>query len=291
VISTPGRLLDLLQEGYSTLEDVSFLVLDEADRMLDLGFAPDIRALVEQIKITRKQTVMFSATWPVSIRNLASEYLQNPIKITVGSDDVTANHSVKQIVEVLEPHEKDNRLLSLLNKYHASGKNKVLVFVLYKKEASRVEYFLQKRGWPHARAIQGDMSQAARTEVMTGFKDGSSPLLIATDVAARGLDINNVEYVINYTFPLTIEDYVHRIGRTGRAGKTGCSHTFFTFNDKARAGELVKVLKEAGQEVSDSLSSFDLTIKKKEHSMYGSHFKDNDRMPDITKKVHVKYDD
>jgi ATP-dependent RNA helicase DBP3 len=167
-------------------------------------------------------------------------------QVTIGSEDLAASHSITQIVEVIEGDRRPNRLIELLEKYHKSKgcKNRCIIFVLYKKEAGQVEQFLQRKGW-NAVAIHGDASQADRTAAVEKFKSGKVPLLIATDVAARGLDIPDVEVVMNYAFPLTVEDYVHRIGRTGRAGKTGISHTFFVGqNDKPRAGELVNVLRE-----------------------------------------------
>lgn len=274
VAATPGRLMDLMEEGCISLSEVSFLVLDEADRMLDLGFEPAIRAIAKATPSSR-QTVMQSATWPPAVGQLASEFLRDPIKVTVGSADLTANHDVTQLVEVVEDRARDARLEALLRTYHKCRTNRVLVFVLYKKEAARVESFLSGRGWKVA-AIHGDKGQADRTRAVTCFKDGSVPLLVATDVAARGLDIPDVEYVINYSFPLTTEDYVHRIGRTGRAGRKGTAHTFFTQNDKARAGELVNVLREAKQAVPDELLKFGTTVKKKESKLYGAHFRELD---------------
>ena len=271
VIATPGRLQDLMMDGTISLDDISFLVLDEADRMLDMGFERDIRAIVAKLSSNR-QTVMFSATWPPVIQAIANEFLKKPVKVTIGNPELAASATVKQIVQVVEPNVRDGLLLDLLSKYHSSKKNRVLVFVLYKKEAARVEEFLKRKGWPCS-AIHGDMSQEARTRAFLGFKDGTIPLLIATDVAARGLDIPNVEFVINYSFPLTIEDYIHRIGRTGRAGKSGVSHTFFTLLDKAHAGELVNVLREGNHEVPADLLKFGTHVKKKEHSLYGAHFK------------------
>jgi len=285
VVATPGRLLDLLNDGALSLMNISFLVLDEADRMLDLGFERDIRAIIKQIP-TQRQTLMFSATWPTSIQNLASEFLNNPVKVTIGSEDLAANHRVNQIVEVLEPFDKDRRLETLLKDYHKSRSNRILIFALYKKEAARLEEMLTRKGWK-AQAIHGDKNQYARTDALSSFKDGSIPLLIATDVAARGLDIPDVEYVINYTFPLTIEDYVHRIGRTGRAGKLGTSHTFFTIHDKAHSGALVNVLREANQKIPEDLTKFGTHVKKKEHGLYGAHFKE---VNINTKGSHVKFD-
>ncbi|PWA84005.1 DEAD-box ATP-dependent RNA helicase 5 [Artemisia annua] len=273
VVGTPGRLKDLIEMGVCQLQEVSFVVLDEADRMLDMGFEPEVRSILSQTNSVR-QVVMFSATWPQAVHQLAQEFMDpNPVKVVVGSEDLAANHDVMQIVEVLEDRARDERLVTLLEKYHKSRRNRVLVFVLYKKEASRVENMLQRRGWKVV-SISGDKAQRARTEALQLFKDGSSPLLIATDVAARGLDIPDVEVVINYSFPLTTEDYVHRIGRTGRAGKKGVAHTFFMKENKGLSGELINVLREAGQNVPTNLLNFGTHVKKKESKLYGAHFKE-----------------
>jgi len=268
VVATPGRLLDLVEEGACKLGQVSYLVLDEADRMLDQGFERDIRAIVGQTHPAR-QTALFSATWPDSVRELAHSFLTRPIKVTIGSEDLAAGTRIHQIVEVVEERTRESKLTQLLKKYHKDRKNRVLIFVLYKKEAARIESNLQRGGW-NATSIHGDKSQDARTTAVEQFKSGAVPLLVATDVAARGLDIPGVDFVINFSFPLTIEDYVHRIGRTGRAGRSGTAHTFFHQGDKLRAGELVKVLKDAGQEVPTAMMDFDLNIKKKEHKLYGA---------------------
>lgn len=187
-------------------------------------------------------------------------------------DALSANKRVAQSVEVIEDRAREQRLSELLKKY-ASGKrskDRILVFALYKKEAARLEGTLNRWGYPCA-SIHGDKTQDARTRALAEFKDGSCPILVATDVAARGLDIPGVEVVRNYTFPLTIEDYVHRIGRTGRAGKSGISHTFFQPGDKGHAGELQQVMRQAGQDVPEELMRFGSTIKKKEHKLYGAH--------------------
>jgi ATP-dependent RNA helicase DBP3 len=210
------------------------------------------------------------------------EYMIDPVRIYVGfeaivgsngensiDDSLSANKRVSQTVEVIEDRARESRLRALLNQYHGKRNNRVLVFALYKKEAERLEHQLRRDGW-NCCSIHGNKNQAARTQALSQFKDGSCPLLIATDVAARGLDIPNVEVVLNFTFPLTIEDYVHRIGRTGRAGKTGISHTFFQPGDKSHAGELQQVMKQAGQDVPESLMKFGSTIKKKEHKLYGN---------------------
>jgi len=295
MVATPGRLLGLTRDGDCSLQRVTYLVLDEADRMLDLGFEPDIRAIVGLIEpqpmtsqgkpscqSANRQTLLFSATWPEAIQTLAAQFVSDPVRIQIAQSEgesMAINHDVKQIVEVVEDHQKDAKLLGLLAKYHKSRKNRVLVFVLYKKEVDRVERLLQQKGFNNVVAISGDRSQIQRTQAFESFKDGSKPLLIATDVAARGLDIPDVEYVINYSFPLTIEDYMHRIGRTGRAGKSGLSHTFFTKHDKGLGGGLVNVLREANSDIPKDLLQFGTAMKKKTHAMYGAFFKADDGKP------------
>jgi len=290
VVATPGRLIDLMNDGFCDLSDVSYLVLDEADRMLDQGFERDIRRIISETH-PQRQTALFSATWPDSVRELAHEFLNGPIKVTIGSDDLAAGTRITQIVEVIDDQARLPRLNQLLKEYHSSRKNRILIFVLYKKEASRIETSLQNKGW-NATSIHGDKTQIARTEALEKFRSSEIPLLVATDVAARGLDIPDVDYVINFSFPLTIEDYVHRIGRTGRAGKSGIAHTFFQTGpaDKARAGELVKVLKDANQDVPKEMSSFDLNIKKKEHKLYGA-FGPKDYGQPMKKSVKITFDD
>ena len=283
VVATPGRLLDLsVNDGACPLGGVTYLVLDEADRMLDMGFEKDVRSIIG-MTAPQRRTVMFTATWPESVRQIASEFLREPIRVNVGSEALTANHRVAQTVEVVDQSEKETKLPQLLKKFH-DGKNRVLVFALYKNEAARVEATLNRKGFK-AIGIHGDMTQAARSQALASFKDGSCPLLVATDVAARGLDIPDVEVVINYTFPLTIEDYIHRIGRTGRGGKTGISHTLFTSFDKAHAGALQNVLREASQAVPDALMRFGSAVKKKEHKMYGAHAGSGGPMKAATKIV------
>lgn len=220
IIATPGRLNDLISEGAADLSKVTYLVLDEADRMLDKGFEPDIRKIIActPSSSSGRQTLMFTATWPPSVRALASTFMTSPVHISIGKDNPTgelrANTSITQKVEVVSHYDKEARLLQLV-KAHQSGKavrDRILVFCLYKKEAVRVENFLRMRG-RHVVAIHGDMNQGARSKSLEAFRQGECPLLVATDVAARGLDIPEVKLVLNMTFPLTVEDYVHRIGR------------------------------------------------------------------------------
>eukprot|EP01062_Namystynia_karyoxenos_P020219 TRINITY_DN1766_c0_g1_i1.p1 TRINITY_DN1766_c0_g1~~TRINITY_DN1766_c0_g1_i1.p1 ORF type:complete len:635 (+),score=172.34 TRINITY_DN1766_c0_g1_i1:132-2036(+) len=261
IVATPGRLLDLCDEQHADLSQVNYAVLDEADRMLDMGFEPDVRRIFKQVS-EKRQTVMFSATWPEAIQELAREFLQTPCRVTIGSEGLQANRDITQKVEVIDDREKFPRLLKLLQKYHGSRDNRVLVFGLYKRECARLENDLWNKGWK-AVAIHGDNSQAQRNKAFESFKSGETPLLVATDVAARGLDIKGVEYVINYSFPLTVEDYVHRIGRTGRAGVPGFAHTFFTHHDKQLGPELIKVLEGAGQAVPKELEAYRHVAPKK----------------------------
>ena len=219
IIATPGRLNDLIAEGSANLSSVMYLVLDEADRMLDKGFEEEIRKIISCCPSTGKgrQTAMFTATWPPSVRDLAATFMRDPVHISIGDNhggELRANTRIEQRVEVVDPRGKEQRLLQII-KQHQSGKNRddrILVFCLYKKEATRVEGFLHSKGLRVA-AIHGDMSQENRSRSLESFKSGACPLLVATDVAARGLDISAVKLVVNCTFPLTVEDYVHRIGR------------------------------------------------------------------------------
>jgi ATP-dependent RNA helicase DBP3 len=284
--------------------------------MLDFGFVPDVLDIVSRCTRPGRQTCLFSATWPASVREVAANLLNTTteehgshphralVRVYVGfetlikdlpdgaskgcddpgsgtpqeanvvvDDALSANKRVQQRIEVLEDHQRESRLRQLLSQVLKQpakcDPRRVLVFCLYKKEAERLEQRLARAGYNCA-SIHGNKAQSERTRSLDKFKSGEVPLLIATDVAARGLHIPSVYMVINYTFPLTIEDYVHRIGRTGRAGKSGLSVTFFQPLDKARAGELQQVLRQAGQAIPDALAKFGSTVKRKEHKLYGS---------------------
>ncbi|KAJ6140445.1 hypothetical protein N7470_010450 [Penicillium chermesinum] len=289
VVATPGRLKDLQNDGSVNLGKVKYLVLDEADRMLDKGFEQDIKDIIQPMPVSRRQTVMFTATWPRSVRDLAQGFMKTPVTVTIGGDpsaDPRANTRIKQEVEVVDPRDKEGRLIQLLNRSQRGHKNpeKVLVFCLYKKEAMRIERLIKTKGFKVA-GIHGDLNQSDRFRNLEAFKTGNATVLVATDVAARGLDIPAVKLVINVTFPLTVEDYVHRIGRTGRAGAEGHAITLFTEQDKGLAGGLVNVLKAAKQDVPESLLKFGTTVKKKQHDAYGAFFKDVDTEKKATKIV------
>jgi ATP-dependent RNA helicase DBP3 len=239
VVATPGRLNDFIEEGAADLSNAQYVVLDEADRMLDKGFEDAVRQIISNTSQNR-QTLMFTATWPPSVRELASTFMKTPVKIIIGDNptgELRANTRIKQLVEVINPDEKNGRLIQLLRQHQSGAKkdDRILIFCLYKKEAQRVHEFLQRKSFRVA-GIHGDMSQAQRIKSLDEFKTGKCTLLVATDVAARGLDIPSVKVVINVTFPLTAEDYVHRIGRTGRAGQDGLAITLFTEHDKGNSG-------------------------------------------------------
>jgi len=283
LVATPGRLKDLVNEGSCDLSKIQHLVLDEADRMLDMGFEEDVKYIISNCmpKEDGRQTAMFSATWPAAIQEIALNYMVDPVRLYVGfegivgsngesgvDDSLSANKRVTQTIEVIDDRARESRLREILRK-HQKKNQRILVFALYKKEAERLEYNLKRDGFQVC-SIHGNKHQAARTQALAEFKDGSCTLMVATDVAARGLDIPDVALVVNFTFPLTIEDYVHRIGRTGRAGKKGLSITFFQPSDKSHAGELQQVIKQAGQTPPEALMKFGSTIKKKEHKLYGN---------------------
>jgi len=249
VIATPGRLIDHLESNVTNLRRVTYLVLDEADRMLDMGFEPQIRKIVSQIRPDR-QTLMWSATWPKEVKQLSADFLSDPYEVHVGSLDLRANTNVEQIVEVVTDWDKYTRLM-----HHMRGFNdgsRVLVFVETKKGADQLTRSLRMEGMP-VRAIHGDKSQQERDQVLAEFRSGRTPVLVATDVAARGLDVKDVRIVINFDMPQTAEDYVHRIGRTGRAGAKGVSVSFFTEKHARLAGDIVKLLREANQPVPPQL--------------------------------------
>ncbi|XP_029990125.1 putative ATP-dependent RNA helicase DDX17 isoform X2 [Sphaeramia orbicularis] len=250
-IATPGRLIDFLEAGKTNLRRCTYLVLDEADRMLDMGFEPQIRKIVEQIRPDR-QTLMWSATWPKEVRQLAEDFLRDYVQINIGALELSANHNILQIVDVCMESEKDNKLLQLMEEIMAEKENKTIIFVETKKRCDDLTRRMRRDGWP-AMCIHGDKSQPERDWVLTEFRSGKAPILIATDVASRGLDVEDVKFVINYDYPNSSEDYVHRIGRTARSTNKGTAYTFFTPGNLRQARDLVRVLEEARQAINPKL--------------------------------------
>nr|AAR29370.1 DEAD box RNA helicase [Zea mays] len=269
VIATPGRLIDMLEAGHTNLRRVTYLVLDEADRMLDMGFEPQIRKIVAQIRPDR-QTLYWSATWPREVEALARQFLQNPYKVIIGSPELKANHSIQQIVEVISDHESIQDSVKLLS--DLMDGSRILIFLQTKKDCDKITRQLRMDGWP-ALSIHGDKAQAERDYVLAEFKSGKSPIMAATDVAARGLDVKDIKCVINYDFPTTLEDYIHRIGRTGRAGASGTAFTFFTHANAKFSRNLVKILREAGQVVNPALES----MSRSSNSTGGGNFRSRGR--------------
>jgi ATP-dependent RNA helicase RhlE len=220
LIATPGRLLDLIQQGYVDLKDVSFLVLDEADRMLDMGFIKDIKKIIATIPRER-QTMLFSATMPPSINALAHSVLRNPVKVEVTPQVITVER-IEQRVYSIRRNEKNALLITLLQD---TTMNKVIVFSKTKHGANRISSQLENAGIISA-AIHGNKSQGARQKALEAFKNGKVRVLVATDIVARGIDVDNISHVINYDLPDEPESYVHRIGRTARAGTDGIALAF-----------------------------------------------------------------
>ncbi|CAH0770739.1 unnamed protein product [Bemisia tabaci] len=252
-IATPGRLLDLLTMGVTNLKRTTFVVLDEADRMLDMGFEPQIRKVMEQIRPDR-QVLMWSATWPREVQRLAEDFLEDYVQINIGSADLTANHNIKQIVEVCDDHEKEDKLMDLLKEISQERERKTIVFAETKRRVDEIARTIKFNGFKVS-GIHGDKSQNEREYALKDFRNGRIDVLVATDVAARGLDVDDVKFVINLDFPGATEDYVHRIGRTGRSNQTGTAYTFFTRKNAKQASELVSILNEANQEVDPKLQT------------------------------------
>lgn len=249
VIATPGRLIDFLESGTTNLRRVTYTVLDEADRMLDMGFEPQIRAIMSQIRPDR-QVLLWSATWPKEVQGLARDYIRDPIQVQVGSSDAHANKNVTQIVKCIDESQKNRALLEILEKHMEGGK--MLIFASTKRVCDNLTRQLRQDGWP-ARAIHGDKSQTERDWVLAEFRSGKSPLMIATDVAARGIDVKDITVVVNYDMPQALEDYVHRVGRTGRAGNKGTAYSFFTADHGRKAKQLIDILKRTEQQVPEEL--------------------------------------
>ncbi|XP_005994328.1 probable ATP-dependent RNA helicase DDX17 isoform X2 [Latimeria chalumnae] len=250
-IATPGRLIDFLEAGKTNLRRCTYLVLDEADRMLDMGFEPQIRKIVDQIRPDR-QTLMWSATWPKEVRQLAEDFLQDYAQINIGNLELSANHNILQIVDVCMESEKDHKLIQLMEEIMGEKENKTIIFVETKRRCDDLTRKMRRDGWP-AMCIHGDKSQPERDWVLNEFRSGKAPILIATDVASRGLDVEDVKFVINYDYPNSSEDYVHRIGRTARSTNKGTAYTFFTPGNMKQARELIKVLEEANQAINPKL--------------------------------------
>jgi ATP-dependent RNA helicase DBP3 len=342
VVATPGRLVDLAEDSCVDLSRCSYLVLDEADRMLDMGFEPQIKRIVSMLP-AKRQTLMFSATWPPDVRKMAETYLTDAwqvrcargskrcsqfslspsllmsdatpppgcqdmthrlaatlhAQISIGEkvDKLSANRSVTQIVHVAEERERWKLLQQYMNQWTGGpgkeGGVRIMLFMLYKKSCQRMHDDMCRAGW-NCGCVHGDKAQSARTAAVEDFKSGRVPILICTDVAARGLDIKGVQYVINFEFPLLCEDWVHRVGRTGRAGAKGTALTLFGWEDRKHSRELKHILDQSGAQLSSEFNALvDKSppwIKRKTNAerMFGRGSGDGDNRP-MKKKTHVKF--
>ncbi|XP_004514158.1 DEAD-box ATP-dependent RNA helicase 37-like [Cicer arietinum] len=261
LVATPGRLVDLLERARVSLQMIRYLALDEADRMLDMGFEPQIRKIVEQMDMPppgMRQTLLFSATFPKEIQRLASDFLSSYVFLAVGRVG-SSTDLIAQRVEYVLDSDKRSHLMDLLHAQRETGVNGkqglTLVFVETKKGADALEHCLCVNGFP-ATCIHGDRTQQEREQALRSFKTGNTPILVATDVAARGLDIPRVAHVVNFDLPNDIDDYVHRIGRTGRAGKMGLATAFFNEGNLSMAKPLADLMQEANQEVPAWLTRY-----------------------------------
>lgn len=270
LIATPGRLLDLFERGHVLLNDIKILVIDEADRMMDMGFIPDIEKVVSLIPPMR-QTLLFSATMAPEIKKLTEKFLNNPKEITVAAAASPAE-TVEQFLVRVHYKDKEKTLHKILKQEDVKN---AFIFCNRKKDVDTVAKWLRTKGYS-AEALHGDMAQAKRTETLQKFKDDEVKLLVCSDVAARGIDVNNVSHVVNYDVPMTADDYVHRIGRTGRAGNKGRAWMMATDRDEKFLDAVQKLIKK----------EFDPVDLKGENKNSDKVQNDSDRKSD--KKSHKK---
>ncbi|KAL8040639.1 hypothetical protein ABFX02_10G111000 [Erythranthe guttata] len=294
LVATPGRLVDLIERRRVSLRNVKYLALDEADRMLDMGFERQIRMIVQQMHMPppgSRQTMLFSATFPDQIQRLASDFLSNFIFLAAGKVG-SSTDLIVQKVEFVADMDKRDYLVNLLRSQRTNNTTPqnnalTLVFVETKRGADSLERWLCSKGFPST-AIHGDKIQMERERALKLFRSGRTPILVATDVAARGLDIPHVAHVINYDLPRAVDDYVHRIGRTGRAGKSGLATAFFSDKNAPLAKPLAQLMHQANQEVPLWLDQYanNNNSNTSSQSHYGKYaapdysYNDNYALPD-----------
>lgn len=240
LVATPGRLLDLMEQGFIDLENIEFFVLDEADRMLDMGFIKDIKKVIKLLP-KKRQNLLFSATMPSSIADLANSFLNNAVMIDLSPEEITVER-IEQSVMFVEKQYKINLITNIINENRIK---RGIIFTRTKHGANRLVKKLDRSGIESA-AIHGNKSQGARTRALAAFRNGDIPLLVATDIASRGIDIEGVTHVFNYDLPNEPESYVHRIGRTARAGKSGVAYAFC---DESESGYLVGIQRLIGKQI------------------------------------------
>jgi len=235
VVACPGRLLDLMEQSIIKLARVEVLVIDEADRMFDMGFLPDVRRIIKRVP-PQRQTLLFSATMPDDVRALAGEILNDPVNIRVGAPVPVS--TVSHAIYTVEDHLKTPLLIKLLKSEEMES---VLVFTRTKIRATHLASRMKRAGFPVA-LLQGDLSQNRREEALNGFRNGKYRILVATEIAARGIDVLGISHVINYDMPDNVDAYTHRIGRTGRALRTGIALSFVTRDERAFVWDIEKAL-------------------------------------------------
>lgn len=258
LVATPGRLLDLMEQGYIDLAKIEVLVLDEADQMLDMGFLPALKRIVAATPRER-QTLMFSATMPVAIRQLANQWLRDPAAVEV-TPVATPADRVSQSVHLVDKKRKADLLTWFLKE---TPRPRTLVFSRTKHGADKIVKRLKSEGL-HAAAIHGNKSQTARTRTLAQFKSQNPPVLVATDIAARGLDINDVSHIVNYDLPATPETYVHRIGRTARAGAAGAAVSFCAGDERGLLQQIERLM-NCTITVEPAISGFESTEHAGKH--------------------------
>jgi ATP-dependent RNA helicase RhlE len=256
VVACPGRLLDHIQKKHARLGQVEILVLDEADRMLDMGFLPDIKRILKHVP-TRRQTMLFSATFPKEIEHLADQTLHNPKRVSIGL--TRPAHTVAHTLYPVPQHLKRKLLTKLLKQTDTKS---VLVFTRTKHRAQRLAKQLARTDYK-VTSLHGDRTQNQRTSALKGFKQGTYQIMVATDIAARGLDIDRISHVINYDMPDTADAYIHRIGRTGRAKRTGEAFTLVTPDDRALVKKIEKIMKQKLPQ--QTLPDFDYEVPKPDY--------------------------
>lgn len=248
IIATPGRLVDHLNRRTVQLNQVELLVLDEADRMLDMGFAPQLSQILKHVPKER-QTLFFTATWASELDQLAKQYLRNPVRVTVGAVSRAAP-DISQSLVATTSQKKNDALLDELNRREGS----VLVFARTKSRTDRVARYLSSYGMEVSR-IHGGRTQGQRNSALASFRNGDIRVLVATDIAARGIDVTGIAHVVNYDLPQTSEDYIHRIGRTGRAGSKGNAVSLVTPEDRSQWRQIARLLERSGSQVPTYHSS------------------------------------
>ena len=272
LVACPGRLLDLIQQRHAKMNRIEILVLDEADRMFDMGFLPDVRRVIKAVP-TERQTMLFSATFPAEVELLASQSLIEPQKISMGISKpaVTVTHALYPV----PPHLKSGLLIKLLKQIDSDS---VLVFTRTKHRADKVARQIAHAGF-RVTSLHGNRTQGQRERALHGFKTGHFPIMVATDIAARGLDIESITHVINYDMPDTADAYIHRIGRTGRAQRTGDAFTLVTDEDKDMIRQLERIMRAPLERIT--LADFDYSPPappRHGHAMHDAH-RDGRRPP------------